>query len=153
MTTMTIVDVCNYAYPGQFDLGNISFGQDTTGPIFITKWAVDNVPMPTIEELTNQITTYQAQFDYDYFVEFGTSLLNDYVDSVAQQKNYSSSSTCASYINSSNQQWKNEASTFISWRDSVYSYVIAQQLLMKNGSRSIPTFNEFKIELPIIVWP
>lgn len=153
MTAMNILNVCNYAYPNQINLENIKFGQDGNGPIFITYWNVDGITEPTVDQLNAMIPTYQHQFDYDYFTNVGLSMLEQYIDSVAQQKNYSSAISCISYINSTNTQWRNEAITFNSWRDSVYVYVIAQQALMQSSSRSIPSFDDFKIELPEITWP
>lgn len=153
MTAMTIVDVCNYAYPNQQKNGNITFGQDGNGPIFITYWNVSGVMQPTVEALQAMIPTYQHLFYYDYFVDVGLPMLEQYIDSVAQQKNYSSSVSCASYVNSTNTQWKNESIAFIAWRDSIYTYVIAQQGLMQSGVRTIPTFAEFQTELPTITWP
>jgi hypothetical protein len=80
-------------------------------------------------------------------------LLSSYIDVVAQQRQYENAVSCASYISSSIPQWKNEAETFVSWRDEVFTYTIAQIQLMQSGSRSIPSFEEFKTELPEIVWP
>ena len=153
MTAMTVVDVVNIIYPEQLKLGNVIFGQGLEDGIFITYWNVPNEPQPSVESLEAQITTLQNQFDLSYFVTNGTPQLADFVDSVAQQKQYADAVSCASYVNSSVQSWKNEATAFIAWRDSVYNYVIAQETLMQSGSRSIPTFAEFQTELPVIAWP
>lgn len=153
MTTMTIIDVVNILYPGQQALGNVTYGQEANSTIIITSWNVPGVPKPLESDLEAQIPGLQNQFYLNYFITYGTPQLASYVDSVAQQKQYENAVSCASYINSSVVQWKNEATTFIAWRDSIYNYAIAQQTLMQSGKRTIPTFDEFKTELPVIVWP
>jgi hypothetical protein len=153
MTQMTIIDVCTLTYPGQIDLGNIVFGQAETGPIFITKWTVPDVEQPTIQFLESLIPNLQIQFDLWYFVNIGRPQLKPYLDNVAQERQYDSAISCASYISSTVPQWKNEATAFVSWRDSVFNYMIDQITLMSNGERSVPTFEEFKNELPVITWP
>jgi hypothetical protein len=153
MTTMTIVDVVNIVYPGQFALKNVAFGQDGNSPIFITKWSVPNVAEPTVESLIAQIPLLQKQFDLLYFQSVGTPQLVSYIDSVAQKRQYENAVSCASYANSGVASWKAEASAFIAWRDSVYNYAIAQEALMQSGTRTVPTFAEFQTELPLIVWP
>lgn len=153
MTEMTIVDVLNITYPGQMDLGNIVLGQDGIQPIFITKWTVPNVDQPTVEYLESLIPSLQNQFDLWYFTNIGMPQLISYLDSVALERKYSSGVSCASYISSTVLAWKNEATAFIAWRDSVFMYTIDQITLMSTGGRSIPTFNEFKMELPVITWP
>lgn len=153
MTQMTIRDICKYAYPNQVESGNILFGQNMNDPIFITYWNVNNVNQPTDEELNAMIKNYQSQFDLDYFLSCGKPMLENYIDSIAQQKLYNNAISCISYLNSSVATWKAEAEAFSAWRDSVYNYVIQQESLMKSGLRTIPTFDAFKLELPVILWP
>ena len=152
MTAMNILDVINIVYPGQSDLGNVTVGQDGNN-IFITMWKVPNEPQPTTEKLLAMIPSLQNQFDLTYFVTNGTPLIAAYCDSVAQEKQYDSAVSCASYVSSTIVSWREQALAFVAWRDSVYSYAIAQEQLMQSGKRSIPTFEEFKTELPDIVWP
>ncbi len=150
---MTIVDVVNILYPGQVELKNVIFGQDGNNPIFILSWNIPDVPEPTVEWLEAQIPSLQAQFDLSYFVSVGTPQLVAYIDSVAQQRQYNDTLSCISYLNSSVDTWKQEAQVFSAWRDSVYTYVIAQEALMQSGQRPIPSFETFKTELPVITWP
>lgn len=153
MTKMTIIDVVNIAYPGQLSLGNVTFGEDTDNNIFITSWNVPNQPEPSVDSLLAQMPALQSQFDLSYFVTNGTLMLSAFVDSVAQQKQYDDGVSCASYVTSTVVTWAAQAVAFIGWRDSVYNYAIAQELLMQSGSRTIPTFTEFLSELPVIAWP
>ena len=153
MSVMSVVDISNYAYPGQISLGNILFGQDVNGLLFITKWTVPDVDEPTIEQIEAMAPIYQNQFDLACFVSDGTPALAKYIDSVAQQRQYTDAVSCASYVTSTNAAWAAQAVAFIAWRDTVYDYVITQEALMASGARPVPTFAEFETELPVIVWP
>jgi hypothetical protein len=153
MTQMNILDVINMVYPGQSELGNVTVGQGLDGKLFITKWTVPNLPQPTVEELEAMIPDLQKQFDLWYFVTIGQPQLMPYLDTVAQERQYDSAISCASYVSSTIPAWKAQADAFVSWRDSVFTYTIAQVQLMQSGERSVPTFEEFKTELPEMVWP
>lgn len=76
-----------------------------------------------------------------------------YMDSVAQQKTYSSSESCISYGGSTVLQWKNEADTFSAWRDSVWTYVYQELAKFQNGTRTLVPLEEFITEFPVIIWP
>lgn len=153
MAQMSLAHVCHYLYPGQLDADNIRFGRDGESIPFITKWTVPDVEQPTIQYLYDQIPSLQNQFDLDYFQSVGNPKLMNYLDQVAQQRQYASAVGCASYSSSTVVQWRTEAETYIAWRDAVFSYVIAQFQLMQQGQRSVPEFEEFQAELPVIVWP
>jgi hypothetical protein len=79
--------------------------------------------------------------------------LQEFIDSVAAQKQYGSALYCASYGNSTNQQWKAEAETFIAWRDGVWVYCYTELAKFESGERAAVSFDEFKTELPAIAWP
>lgn len=153
MTTMTIVDVVSQVWPGQQELGNVRFGQNPGEPIFITTWTVPDIPEPSVEELEAMIPGLQTQFDIWYFINHGTPLIEPFMDSVAAQRQYTSTITCASYANSTVPEWKAQAEAFVAWRDQILSYTMTQVQLMQGEQRSVPTFEEFITELPVIVWP
>jgi hypothetical protein len=142
------------AYRANFILGQFTLADYNDGNgIVISNWNVPNVTQPNHDAVMALDTpTLEALFNFYAFVDAGTPLLAAYVDSVARQQQYNDAVSCASYVNSSNATWKAQAETFIAWRDSVYAYVIAQEALMQNGARTIPTFAEFQTELPVIVW-
>ncbi len=114
---------------------------------------MSGVPQPVIANLQAMIPSMQNQFDLWYFVNTGQPQLMPYLDTVAKQRQYDSAISCASYSTSSVAQWKSEAEAFISWRDAVFTYTIEQVQLMQSGERSVPSFDDFKTELPEIVWP
>ena len=153
MTKMTIVDVINIVYPNQISLGNVTLGCADGVNIFITSWNVPNESEPTVQSLLDMIPSLQHQFDLDYFKSVGNVQLMQYLNVVANEREYDTAISCTSYSSSTILQWKSEADVFISWRDSVFAYTIEQIALMESGQRSIPTFEEFKTELPVIVWP
>ena len=92
------------------------------------------------------------EFNVNKFVKDGNPLITKLIDGTANLKGYDSAVSCASYSASTNAQWQSESVAFIAWRDNVFAYVIAQTELMRNSSRTIPTFDEFKTELPVITW-
>jgi hypothetical protein len=153
MTQMSVVDLVKLAYPGQIELNNIGFVINMGKDISISHWSVPGVTEPTITDLEAMMPEFQKQFDLLYFVNTGPQQLLLYLDSIAQQRQYDSAISCASYVSSTVPAWKEEADTFIAWRDSVFSYTIAQVELMQSGQRTVPTFEEFKTELPEMFWP
>lgn len=76
-----------------------------------------------------------------------------YVDSVANLKSYRSAVHCASYVDSTNQQWKDEALSFVSWRDSVWQYAYIEMDKYLNNERELTSIEDFLNELPAINWP
>lgn len=153
--SLTFEQILITAYRQNFALGQFSMADFNDGNgIVISSWNVPNVTQPTHDEVMALDTpSLEASFNFYAFVDTGTPLLASYIDSVAQQEQYNDAVSCASYINSTNNTWKAQASAFIAWRDSVYTYVIAQEALMQSGARTIPTFAEFETELPVIAWP
>lgn len=149
---MSVVDVCTYLYPGEFEKGNISFGQIPGELPYITRWEVPGVEQPTIEYIISQMPRFQNQFDIDYFDVIGSLLIKDYMDEIVHAKQYDSAVSCASYTTSTIELWKRQADIFIAWRDSVFLYIIEQVQKMRDGERDVPTFDDFKRELPEITW-
>jgi len=79
-----------------------------------------------------------------------------HIDVTAQQRQYDSGYTCASYVNSTNPQWAAEAQAFIAWRDAVWAYSFAELAKVEDGEREQPTVEQFVAELAAAVpmeWP
>jgi len=92
--------------------------------------------------------------------EPGPPTLDDYriaiqahIDATAQERQYDSGVSCASYVNSINPLWSAEATAFIAWRDAVWAYAFQELAKVENGEREQPTIDEFLSELPQIEWP
>lgn len=150
---MNFEQIITTYYASQFSQG--LFGLAYSGEdIVISFWNVPDVPQPSHEEVM-ALDTPELEHMYQFyrFIDAGTPLIAAYVDAVAREKNYDTAVSCASYVSSTIPAWQAQAVAFVAWRDSVYSYCIAQETLMQTGARSIPTFEEFKTELPVMVWP
>ncbi len=75
-----------------------------------------------------------------------------FMDSIAQQRKYSSTESCVSYMHSTVAQWKSEAAVFSAWRDSSWTRItpIIDSL---QPTDPVPTISELVAILPGIVWP
>ena len=78
--------------------------------------------------------------------------IRDHVNAVARQKNYDNALSLASYVNSTNDDWKAQAETFIAWRDIVY--VDALDVLDKvQAGEEAPSVDDLISSFPVINWP
>lgn len=151
---ISIVDVVTFKYPGQFESGNIGFytNDQVTGNIDIQLWNVANITQPTIQSLVDLIPSYQKQYDLTILENQITQSISLLLNKVAAQKQYETAISCVSYINSTVAQYKNEATIFIAWRDSVWSYTFNILAQVQANTLPAPTFTAFMAELPLIIW-
>lgn len=150
---MNIVDLLQIKYPVDLAAGNIEVcitNDDNT--YIITKWDVSGVPQPTVEELENEIPQYERGFNSNNFQLTVNSLVEDLLNNTAVEKGYDSALSITSYTTSTNQLWRAEAETFITWRDEIYSLVFAEYSEIASGA-NIPEPNTFVSSLPKIIWP
>jgi len=75
------------------------------------------------------------------------------IDAKAQEKQYDSGATLASYVNSTIPEWASEAQSFVAWRDHVWTYAMAELDKVQSGGREQPSVEDFLAELPAFVWP
>lgn len=75
------------------------------------------------------------------------------IDRKAQEKQYDSGATIASYVNSTIEQWATEAQAFVVWRDAVWLHALTELDKVQNGEREQPSVEEFLAELPEFEWP
>lgn len=153
--SLTFEQIIHTAYRTNFLAGQITLTDYGDGNgLVISTWNVPGVTQPTHSAVMALDTpSLETLFNFYTFIDTGEPLLVCFIDSVAQQKQFDNAISCSSYANSTNLTWKAQALAFIAWRDAVYNYVIAQESLMQNGTRTIPTFAAFQLELPVIVWP
>jgi hypothetical protein len=71
-----------------------------------------------------------------------------YIDSVANRKGYESAERCISYLNSTNDTWKSDATAMNSWRDQVWMYCQNEE----NTANTAPTADELIAALPAAPW-
>lgn len=74
------------------------------------------------------------------------------LDNKAREKMYNDSISIATYVNSTNSSWKAEATSFIAWRDAVYSYALTILTQVQNGG-SQPPISDVIAGLPTMTWP
>ena len=151
---MNIVDVCRIKYPGQIELGNISFRQEWhDSPIEVAVWNVPDVTQPTEASLLAEIPSYQDAFNFKEMKASVSSAVTSLVESKAVDRGYQSGISLCTYVNSTNAAWQLEATTFIAWRDSVWIYCEQELTKYENNLRAIVSVEEFLAELPALVWP
>ncbi|WP_418460455.1 hypothetical protein ACNT8L_18235 [Brucella intermedia] len=75
------------------------------------------------------------------------------IDGKAQEKQYDSGATLASYVNSTVAEWAAEAQAFVAWRDQVWAYALAELGKVQSGEREQPSVEDFLGELPAFEWP
>ena len=88
----------------------------------------------------------------EIIAEFSSGL-QEFIESVVAQRQYTSALYCASYVTSTNDQWRAEADTFIAWRDTVWNYCYTELAKFESGERPLIPVDEFLTELPVISWP
>jgi hypothetical protein len=149
---LNLVEICTVKFPGQIEAMNITFRRPEDDVFEFVTWNVPNIPKPTVQEIMAEEPQWERP--YAIFVAFNTFLpyIDDLLNTTAQSKQYGSAVACASYVSSTNPQWKAEAEAFVSWRDQVFAYAINIQTEVQGGA-PIPTFDEFVSGLPQIVWP
>lgn len=74
------------------------------------------------------------------------------IDAKANERQYDSGATLASYVNSTIEQWAAEARAFVAWRDAVWLYALAELDKVKMGERDQPSVSDFLAELPVFEW-
>jgi hypothetical protein len=95
------------------------------------------IPQKSIEDILNE---YRGEIE-------------SFMNSVAYERGYQTALSCISYLNSSVDLWASEAKAFLSWRDSVWSYILGEIEKLRNGQREVISFDDFSKEFPTIGWP
>ncbi|HCJ1046005.1 TPA: hypothetical protein NQN30_000394 [Legionella pneumophila] len=90
--------------------------------------------------------------DTQQLLQIFNQAIQDFLNYKAKEKNYESSLHCASYRDSTNAQWQQEAQAFIAWRDAVWLYAYSELALIQAGEKPVPTIEEFIQSLPDLNW-
>jgi hypothetical protein len=101
---------------------------------------VEEVEVPEVEVPARVRVSYQTA-------------IQNFIDSKAGDRGYNSGVSCVSYYNSTVPQWKAEAEAFSAWRDAVWVYVLDTLDKVQRGDIQRPTLQEFRQNLPQLVWP
>lgn len=86
-------------------------------------------------------------------VEAYRAAIQSLIDATAQERQYDSGATLASYVNSTVPEWAAEAQTFVAWRDHVWAYALGELAKVRSGEREQPNVEDFLAELPAFEWP
>lgn len=86
-------------------------------------------------------------------VEEYRTAIQSLIDAKAQEKQYDSGATLASYVSSTIPQWSAEATAFVAWRDQVWAYALGELQKVQSGEREQPSVEDFLAELPAFEWP
>ena len=70
----------------------------------------------------------------------------------AQEKDYDSEQSIASYATSTNEDWKAEAQQFVQWRDTVYEYSLGVLSDVQAELIEPPTMHDFLKDVPDFNW-
>ena len=81
-----------------------------------------------------------------------TQAMESYMDAKAGERGYDNRYTVSLRVNSPVEKFKLEGQVFMDWMDNCY--VLGYQVLadVQNGTRPIPTVEEFLSELPELSW-
>lgn len=149
---MNIVRICQYKYPGQVEIGNISF-RKPDDEILIAAWNVPDEPQPTEAELLAYGQEHQRAIEINALSLELAVTIQYLIDQTAKAKQYENAVSCASYASSTIETWKLEADTFIAWRDSVWAYAYEQLAIYSGNEEPLPNVEQFMASLPQIQWP
>jgi len=113
----------------------------------------DPEPLPETDPEVAAILNPPAPPPEPQTLEDYRAAIRAHVDATAQTRDYDNAVSCASYVNSTNPTWADEASAFVAWRDQVWGYAFAELKKVENGQRQQPSIEAFIAELPPIEWP
>jgi hypothetical protein len=82
-----------------------------------------------------------------------TAAIEAHVEDVARSRQYTSAVSAASYVVSTNAAWAAEAQAFVAWRDSVWSFALAELARVEAGEIEPPALPDLIASLPAIAWP
>ncbi|MFG0161162.1 hypothetical protein ACF0MN_10910 [Legionella pneumophila] len=137
---MDIFNVLRYMHPNAQFIMDESYESIT--------WHSQDIPKPTLQEIEAAYPSYQ----FYLFKKQAGKIIQDFIDKKAQEKDYGDGVLCASYKDSTNAQWQQEAQAFIAWRDAVWLYAYSELALIQAGEKPIPTIEEFIQSLPDLNW-
>lgn len=152
---MTFYEILTTYYKDEWNQGLFGFkkGLNDSQPI-LSFWNVPNIPQPTDQEILSlENNDLELAFNLKNCFDEGFEYIKNLLNQAAKSKGYDNAISISSYANSTNPQWENEAKTFISWRDQVFSYAIDIKNKASSGDIPIPTLEKFISNLPDINWP
>ena len=121
------------------------------------KFAVTPVHGLSVEGHTTAILANLIERDHGPLVAMKFRInvaVDDHIETVAEERDYSSAVSLASYTSSTKSDWAAEAQAFVKWRDDVWEYVFTRLAAVESGEEEPPESAEAFIQnLPVMVWP
>lgn len=148
---INLVEICKLKYPGQNELGTITFYQPENS-LLIQNWNVPDIERPLEVDLLAEAAIYQPLYELNILKETGERTLTLLLDKTAQERGYTNALYCASYATSTIPKWKQEAEAFVAWRDTIYHIAIDFYNRVQAGTQ-VPDIDAFTNALPKIIWP
>lgn len=146
---ITIVDAVKALYPGAVE-NNLVYFKAPTGDIEIDTWQVAGVEQPNLDYLKEYVSANSGALHLNQVKEEVLVKIYILLNNEAVKKGYKSELSMASYLNSTNEVWRLQATNFIQWRDSVWNYCYLQFDLALTNQREIISADEFMLELPTL---
>lgn len=117
-----------------------------SGIAYIEEITLDREEQRTFEIVANTPPTKEYQ------IKIYKNTTSQYIDKIAQTRDYDNAYACLSYLNSTNETWKRESVIFNEWRDNVWNK--AYEIINKiENNEIIPlNINDFVSQLPLIDW-
>lgn len=152
--SLTFEEIILTKYPTEIKNGLIKLKDENDGNgVIIDEWHLEE-PQPDLQTVMSWDTPeLQLLFTLADTKKKYSEQLQELIDLNAQEKSYEDGVSCASYINSTNLMWKQEALTFIAWRDDCWEYAYNIQTRVENGEIEPPTIEDFINNAPAINWP
>lgn len=116
---------------------------------------VDGVEVPLTPEEVLEFEQESQEWEdkaNERLYEECEAALQQRIEDTAKAKQYDDAVACASYKDSTNQQWAAEAAAFIEWRDICYEYAFDYMEKAEKGEIE-PDFDDFVNGIPEITWP
>ncbi|KQV83224.1 hypothetical protein [Rhizobium sp. Root1220] len=116
------------------------------------KQVVNGVEVEMSDEEVIELEDVQSTINIPTIAAYQGAIQN-LIDATAISKQFNDGVTLASYIGSTVDVWKDQATAFVAWRDNVWQYAYAELAKVQEGVRPQPTIADFLLELPEMLWP
>ena len=142
-------EIKNYKKDAMFKIANnrsFSIGTLPSGDPDLSTFSSDDF---LVSEFDN-IDTVALTLELDDKKQLMMSSISSHLDYEAQLKGYDNILSACSYTGFDN-PFRLESEAFLVWRASVWQYAYEQLALIEGGTRTIPTTDEFILELPKLI--
>lgn len=130
------------------DYGSVMLNVATNEGKALLTWLTDNGVLIPVDSAT---VTADHLTSSDY-IALAKADLQNIIDAVARVKDYDDGATCASYANSTNKVFKQDAKDFIAWRDECWATYFDAVNKFQSNEITLQEFNEKARGVSVINW-